>query len=218
LQVAYPILARMKDNAADLKRSYLRILDLISYCNLPLLAGLFITADGVVPVAYGPNWEPAVGLIRIFVFVALFSCLGHPLFTLAYTKGKPNLMLYLNIGTLIVKIPLVFWFAQWGVTGIAMAFVTATGLNLIADLWIAQSLVGPFMGAFLRNIARPLLFCGLMMGAIVAYKLLIGTGGWGHTLAQVALGGAVYAGLTLRFKLSWRELLGYRQALSGGQS
>ncbi len=218
LQVAYPILARMKDNTADLRRSYLRILDVISYCNLPLLAGLFITADGVVPLAYGPGWEPAVGLIRIFVFVGIFSCLAHPLFTLAYTKGKPNLMLYLNIGTMLVKIPLVFFFAQWGVTGIAMAFVTATGLNLIADMAIAQWLVGPFLGEFLRNIARPVLFCALMMGAVVAYKLLIGTGGWYHTLAQVALGGAVYVALTLRFKLSWRELLGYRQALTGGQS
>jgi lipopolysaccharide exporter len=218
LQVAYPILARMKDNTADLRRSYLRILDVISYCNLPLLAGLFITADGVVPLAYGPGWEPAVGLIRIFVFVGLFACLAHPLFTLAYTKGKPNLMLYLNIGTMAVKIPLVLFFARWGVTGIAWAFVTATGLNLIADLAVARWLVGGFLGDFFRNIARPVLFCALMMGVIVAYKLMIGSGGWVHTLAQVGLGGAVYAGLTLRFKLSWRELLGYRQALSGGQA
>ncbi len=217
LQVAFPILAKMKDNLADLRRSYVRILDVISYCNFPLLAGLFITADGVVPLAYGPGWEPAIALIRIFVFVSLCSCLAHPLFILAYTKGKPNLMLYLNIATMMVKIPLVFLLARWGVTGIAMAFVIATALNLIADMTIAQHLVGRFLPEFLRNLALPILFCALMVGAVVAYKLLIGNGGLVHTLAQIALGGAVYAGLTLRFKLSWSELLGYRKALADRQ-
>ena len=58
LQVAYPILARFKGDTNELKKSYLTILDLLSYVNLPLLAGLFITADSVVPLFYGPGWEP----------------------------------------------------------------------------------------------------------------------------------------------------------------
>ena len=90
LQVAYPILAKMKENDDELKKSYLTILDLISYVNLPLLAGLYITADSVVPLFYGPGWEETIGLIRIFVFVSLFSSLSNPLFTLAFSKGKPK--------------------------------------------------------------------------------------------------------------------------------
>jgi len=55
LQVAYPVLAKMQNNNAELKRLYLKILDILSYCNFPLLVGLFLTADSVVPLLYGPG-------------------------------------------------------------------------------------------------------------------------------------------------------------------
>jgi lipopolysaccharide exporter len=214
LQVAYPILAKMKDNTANLKHSYLKILDFISYCNLPLLAGLYITAESVVPLFYGPGWEKTIELIRIFVFVGAFTCLSHPLFTLAFTKGKPNLLFYLNLGTLFVKIPLVYFLGTYyQVTGIAVAFLLATFLNLVANFMIVHYLVGNFMTIFLNNIAKPILFCLIMAGVVALYKTFVGYEGLANTLAEVAIGGTVYAALTLAYKLSFAEIKSYRQAL-----
>jgi PST family polysaccharide transporter/lipopolysaccharide exporter len=214
LQVAYPILAKMKDSTADLKKSYLKILDFISYCNLPLLAGLFITADSVIPLIYGPGWEKTIDLIHIFVFVGIFTCLSHPLYTLVFTKGKPSLLFYLNLGTLLIKIPLVYTFGTyWGVTGIAMAFLLATFLNMIANFAIAHSLIGEFVGDFLRDIAKPLLFCLIMGGVVYTYKSLVGNTGIVNTFVEIGLGGLTYALLTLAYKMSFSQLRAYRQAL-----
>lgn len=214
LQVAYPILAKMKDSTAELKKSYLKILDFISYCNLPLLAGLYITAESVVPLFYGPGWEQSIDLIKIFVFMGVFSCLSHPLFTLAFTKGKPNLLFHLNLVTLIVKIPLVYYFGtRWGVTGIAVAILLATFLNLVANFYIVHHLVGDFVGSFLRNIAKPVGFCLIMVGAVHVYKVLVGYDGLANTLVEVGIGGLIYAVLTLAYKLSLTEINAYRQAL-----
>ncbi|AUD03908.1 MOP flippase family protein [Spirosoma pollinicola] len=214
LQVAYPILAKMKDNTADLKKSYLKILDFISYCNLPLLAGLFITADSVVPLIYGPGWEKTIDLIYIFVFIGIFTCLSHPLYTLVFTKGKPSLLFYLNLGTLLIKIPLVYLLGTyWGVTGIALAFMLSTLLNMIANFAIAHSLIGDFVGDFVREIAKPVVFCLIMVGVIYTYKVVVGSSGLVNTLAEIGLGGMTYALLTLAYKLSFTELKAYRQAL-----
>ncbi|GAB3222916.1 colanic acid undecaprenyl disphosphate flippase WzxC [Spirosoma arcticum] len=214
LQVAYPILAKMKDNTASLKQSYLKILDFISYCNLPLLAGLYITAESIVPLFYGPGWEKTIDLIRIFVFVGAFTSLSHPLFTLAFTKGKPNLLFYLNLGTLIVKLPMVYFLGTYyQVTGVAFAFLLATFLNLAVNFMIVQYLVGNFMGTFLRNIAKPLLFCLIMVGLVALYKALVGYDGLTNMLIEIAIGGATYAVLTLTYKLSLADIKAYRQAL-----
>ncbi|WP_460946077.1 MOP flippase family protein [Spirosoma daeguense] len=213
LQVAYPILAKMKDNNDGLKKSYLKILDFLSYCNLPLLAGLFITADSVVPLIYGPGWEKTTELIQIFVFISVFACLSHPLFTLAFTKGKPNLLFYLNLGTLVVKIPLVYIFGTyWGVTGIAIAFMLSTFLNMVANFAIAHSLIGDFIGVFLKNFAKPLLFCAIMIGVVALYKLFFGSTGVWNTVAEVCLGGATYAILTLLYKLPLSQIKSYRES------
>ncbi|GAB4018580.1 colanic acid undecaprenyl disphosphate flippase WzxC [Spirosoma migulaei] len=214
LQVAYPILAKMKENTADLKKSYLKILDFISYCNMPLLAGLFITADAVVPLIYGPGWGQTIELIRIFVFVGLFICLSHPLYTVAFTKGKPNLLFYLNLGTLIVKIPLVYVFGTyWGVMGIASAFLLTTFLNMVVNFAMVHYLIGDFVGDFFKNIAKPITFCLIMVGIISVYKSLVGNTGLANSIAEIALGGATYAVLTLAYKLSFAQLKAYRQGL-----
>ncbi|MFD2570934.1 MOP flippase family protein [Spirosoma soli] len=214
LQVAYPILAKMKNSTAELKKSYLKILDFISYCNLPLLAGLFITADGVVPLIYGPGWEQTIDLIRLFVFVGLFFCLSHPLYTVAFTKGKPNLLFYLNLGTLLFKIPLVYILGtHWGITGIATAFLITTFLNMVANFIIVHYLIGDFAGIFLKNISKPLLFCLIMIGVITVYKSLVGSSGLTNTLVEIGLGGLTYALFTVTYKLSFTEIKAYRQSM-----
>jgi len=214
LQVAYPLLAKMKESNESLKNSYLKILDFISYCNFPLLAGLFITANSVVPLFYGPGWGETVHLIQIFVFVSVFFCMSHPLFTLAFTKGKPNLLFYLNVGTILVKVPLIYVGGlYYGTTGVAVAFLVATFLNTMANFMIVQSLIGNFFRTFLENLARPVLFCLIMVGTVALYKLLFGYEGPIHTAAQIIIGGAVYGGLTLRYKLSFAQIMAYRQVL-----
>ena len=207
LQVAYPILARFKGDTNELKKSYLTILDLLSHVNLPLLAGLFIMADSVVPLFYGPGWEPTILLIRIFVFVSIFTFLSNPLFTLAFSKGKPKLLFFLNVITLFIKIPLVYFFAQqWGVVGIASAFLVATMANLLINFRIVQSLIGNFLGEFAQNIAKPILFCLFMVAAIALYKSYANAVNLINTGVEVALGALIYIGLTFRYKYTLAEL------------
>ncbi|GEO10782.1 MOP flippase family protein [Segetibacter aerophilus] len=214
LQVTYPLLAKMKDNLSGLKTSYLTILDFLSYINLPLLAGLFITADSVVPLFYGPGWEQTIALIKIFVFISFFSCLGHPLYTLAFTRGKPKLLFYLNLATLAVKIPLLYVFSKyWGVTGIAMAFLTATFINLVLNFCIVHHLIGDFIKMFLRNLLKPVFFCLLMIAIIYAYKMLVGYTGIINTITQVCIGGIIYGVLTLIYKISLSEIKALKKAI-----
>ncbi|NBB21585.1 MOP flippase family protein [Runella sp. CRIBMP] len=214
LQVAYPLLAKMKDKDSELRKSYIKILDLISYLNLPLLAGLFITANSVIPLLYGTGWEPTIPLIKIFVFQSFFSSLAHPLYTIAFTKGKPNLLFYLNLVTLIIKIPLLYFFGKyWEVTGIAFAFLTATFIYLVLNFVIAHSLIGHFLKEFLTNLSKPLLFCLMMVGGVFLYQQFVGSEGLLHTLVQIAIGGGIFAVLTLKFKLSLSEIKNFRKSI-----
>lgn len=207
LQVAYPILAKMKEDPSSLKRSYLKILDLISYLNFPLLVGLYITADSIVPLLYGPGWEETIHLIKVFVFVSVFTCLAHPLFTLVYSKGRPDLLLYLNLATLLVKLPMLYLFGKhWGITGIAYAYLAAQFINMALSFVVVQYLVGSFMKSFITNIYKPIIFCLLMASTIAMYKNYIGYTGLLNTIAEVLIGGIIYGLLTLMYKVSLIEL------------
>lgn len=210
LQVAYPVLARMKEDNAALKRAYLQILDIVGYVNLPLLAGLFITADSVVPLIYGPNWGTSIEYIRILVFAAFFIALSHPLFTLAFTKGKPNLLFYLNLFTMIIKVPLLYLFAHYyGTVGVALSAALTSFIILVLNFYIVHSLVGAFITDFLGNVAKPVLFGLAMVGAVIIYKYFVPESNLYTTLIQIAIGGAVYGILTLLFKFPIGKVKAY---------
>lgn len=212
LQVAYPMLAKIKDNAEHFKNTYIKILDLVTYCNLPLLAGLFITADTIVPLVYGPSWEQSIHLIRIFVFVSFFSCVAHPLFTIVYSKGKPNLLFYLNLATLVIKIPLLYFLGRkFQLDGIAFAYLLATLFNTITGFFITNMLIGKFFKDFSINLGKTFFYCLVMVGVIFAYKSFVGSTGYLHASFEIALGGLVYIGFTLMYKYSYQELIALRK-------
>lgn len=214
LQVAYPIIAKLKDDAIAFKNTYIKILDILSFFNYPLLAGLYVTVESVVPLVYGPGWEPTFPLIKIFVFVSCLSCITHPLFTIAYSKGKPKYLFYLGIITLAIKIPLVYFLSQyWNVTGVALALLITGLVNLILNLFIVHSLIGDFITLFLKNLIKPVLFCLLMVAAVTAYKMLFGHAGLLNTIIEITLGGIIYLLCTLKFKYSLSEIMEIRRSL-----
>jgi PST family polysaccharide transporter/lipopolysaccharide exporter len=136
------------------------------------------------------------------------------LYTLAFTRGKPKLLFYLNLATLAVKLPLLYVFSKyWGVTGIAMAFLLATFINLVLNFCIVQHLIGAFINTFLKNLLKPIFFCLLMVAIIYAYKLFIGYAGIVNTITQVCLGGIIYGVLTLIYKISFSEIKALKKAI-----
>lgn len=214
IQICYPIMAKMKDNLEGLKNAYLKIVDFITYVNIPLLGGLFIMAVNVIPLIYGPLWGPTIPLIKIFVFMGIFSCLNYPLSPLAYSKGKPDRLFYLNLVSFIIKFPLIFIMAEnYGITGVAVGFLVATIISTIMNFFVVQYLIGSFMKTFLNNIFKPVIFCLIMAVVILIYRHFAGEAGLVNVLIQIALGGLVYIGLTLKFKLSFNEIMALKKSV-----
>jgi lipopolysaccharide exporter len=214
VQICYPIMARMKENKEQLKSAYLKIVDFISYCNVPLLIGLYFMAANVIPLIYGAGWESTIPLIRIFVFTGIFSCLVYPLSTLAYCTGKPSLLFYYNLLAFIIKFPVIYIMAKYyGIIGIALGFLATTFIFLILNFFLVQYMVGNFIKVFLANIAKPLIFSAIMGLVIVLYKKFIGDDRLIDTILQISIGGAIYAALTLKYKLSFAEIKNLKSSL-----
>jgi lipopolysaccharide exporter len=82
---------------------------------------------------------------------------------------------------------------------------------MIVNFGMVHYLIGDFVGDFSRNIAKPIIFCLIMVGLISLYKLFVGESGLMNVLAEIGIGGAAYLLLTLTYKLSYAELNAYRQ-------
>jgi lipopolysaccharide exporter len=207
LQVAYPVLAKIKNDNLKLRRYYLSILDIIGYINIPMLAGLFVMAESVIPLIYGPGWEETIYLIYILIFGAFFSSLSQPLSSLAYSKGRPKLLFQLNSVTTIIRIPLFYFLGRiLDVKGIAIAFSISSLIHLIIKLYIVRNLIGNYLLDFLINIIKPVSFSLIMILSIGAYRYFIHNNNVISIAFQIGIGVFIYTILTLYYKFSLKEV------------
>jgi len=213
MQVSYPIMAKMKDSNG-LKRAFLKIVDFITCCNYPLLAGLFITSGSVIVLIYGQDYQGSVPLVKVILFVSFLACLAAPGPSIALSKNKPNLMFYLNVCSLVIKIPTIYFFSKYfGLMGITYGYVLTSLIETSLMFYIVNNLVGNFMEEFLRNIIKPIGFCIAMIAVISVYREFIGSMGIYHVAAQVMIGGVVYMALILKFKLPLKDILELKKSL-----
>lgn len=207
LKIAYPIFAKMQATGADLKHAYIKVLDITSFANFPLIAGLFITAESIVPIFYGSKWSPSIPLVHILIFVSFVSCLSHPLFILAYSKNKPNYLFYLNLIIIIIQWPILYLFSYyWQTKGVAFGYLFVSIIGLFANFYIVHILVGNFISILLRTIYKQVLFCLFMVCGVYIYKYYFNNIDKINLTGEIILGGIIYITLILKYKFSYSDL------------
>lgn len=213
MQVTYPIMAKIKDDEG-LKRAYVKIIDFITYVNFPLLAGLFITSSTVVVLIYGQDYAGSVPLTRVILFVSIFACINAPASALSSAKNQPQYLFYLNIFTLAIKIPTLYLLSKYfGLMGIVYGYVLNSLIETIFVYLIIEKLVGSFLKQLMNNLIKPLSFCLAMIAVIFLYQQFIGNHGVFHLVAQIIIGVIIYAGFTLKYKMTLEEILTLKKSL-----
>lgn len=95
--VLHPILTSLKNNKSLLGDKNIRLSTIVSYVSFPLGIGLFFSAEEIINILYGPNWQLAVPVFRILALslpLQIILSMNNPIFQAA---GKTNLMFYSGI-------------------------------------------------------------------------------------------------------------------------
>jgi len=195
MSVLNPALARIQDDDARMRRDLLRAAGGVCLVLHPLLVGLFLTADLVVPLLLGPRWTGTVEVARAMVFSALAVRTMQVPRALLFAKSRADLMLRLTLlqgGMLIVAAAIG---VQFGLAHTAWALAAAYGLLVYPVLWLSLGLIGMRPWELLREDLGYLLLCVPMAAAMLGGRMLLEGEGAPPTVelaAVVAIGGLVH--------------------------
>ncbi|MGB3241633.1 MAG: MOP flippase family protein, partial [Candidatus Omnitrophota bacterium] len=190
-RVAFPVFSKLQKDAVKLKKGYLKVLQVLSLVNFPLMVCLAIVAPVAVPVIFGERWVPSVILVQILTVVGLLRSVNNPVGSLLLSKGRADLGFKWNVGVMITQIPGLYLGAKYGGTvGVAVAFAILQILYTMLNYLI---LIRPLLGPCLREYISSM---------------------WPSLLMSVAMGGAVFCTSVFLQKLP-QELLLTTQVLCG---
>ncbi|MBW8297590.1 lipopolysaccharide biosynthesis protein [Sphingopyxis sp.] len=197
-EVAFPAYARIKHDRAAVRWSFLKTVRLVMLVAAPFYCGLAVTASPMVETVFGTKWLGMVPYIQIIALALMLMTVQILFAPLTNALGKPSVSMFSALSGAIM-FPAAFLIgAEWGLIGMAWAWLIAAPLLLL----VTALLSAPLIGVTLRDVGRamlpglaPALVMAVGVGLAAEATAPIGLAAPVQLVALVALGGMLYGGL-----------------------
>jgi O-antigen/teichoic acid export membrane protein len=163
--VSTPALAAAFERKAGLGPPYRKMMRVLSLVSTPLLLGMFVLADELVALVYGPKWSDTVPLLRIFIVSTLVRSVTSPSGAIFNVVGRPELSMRIVLGFLAIYLPALVVFSRWGVIEFALCVAVARILIGLVSLYISLDLIDESKARVTDELVRPLI-AGVAMAVV----------------------------------------------------
>jgi O-antigen/teichoic acid export membrane protein len=205
-RVLFPTLVQVREDPDRFRSSYVRVLVITMAAATPLGLGLAVTAPALIPLLYGPGWEPVIPVLIILAASVPAQVLAGTTGALYQAMGRTKSQLARGLSSTGLTVVAVAGGIHWGVLGVAVGLLLRFYLTtplMTAGCW-------PFIGLYWRDVARKL--APVMAGAFAMVVTCVLTGLLLHNESHVVvlLGQAGIGALTycVVLALVGREIVG----------
>jgi len=163
--------AKVSDDPDRLRRGYRSALRLVSLITLPVGVGLALIAPDVIPLAFGPQWEPAVPVMQLLALGAALNSVAFNVGDVYKAIGRVEVLNRLAVLYLAVAAPTLWLLAPSGIVAVAAGSLALSAVFTVIRFAVASRIM--------RVPTRAIL--GELMPAVVA------TAGMAMCVAGVAV-------------------------------
>lgn len=165
-KIAFPIFSQAAEDKDKLRRGMSYAIRGIMLVNVPMMLGLFVTAESLVEVVYGEQWLPAVPILQILCLGGILWPLHIINLNVLKAQGHSHLFFRLEVIKKVLGTALLIGGAQYGAIGIAWSQVIFSVIAFFINAYYTRVYLnyGPFaqIWSFM-----PIAIVSLTMSALV---------------------------------------------------
>jgi PST family polysaccharide transporter len=165
-----PAFSKIKHDKKNVKKYYLKVINLITLISFPMMGGLFVLAPELILTIYGQNWFPVVVLVQILSITGALHSIATTTGTIFMSQGRADLAFKWNIFSIMNLTIAMLIGMKWGIIGIAYG---VTIFNLYG-IWIGMYMAGSLINMSLKNlisyIKKPFIYTLIMMTVVYLNK------------------------------------------------
>ena len=199
-EVAFTAYARIQHDRRAMAHAFARATRIIMVVGMPFYLGLAAVAEPLVLTVLGEKWRETIPVVHLLAFAMPMMTL-QVLFTPACdAAGKPGIGVGNGaIGAAVLTAGFLIG-VNWGVTGLAAAWIVAYPIYLALSAWRALPVIGVRVAELAEAIAPPA-FAAVAMALVVtlADRALPAMAPQWRLVILIAIGGAAYGAWLLIF-------------------
>ncbi|WP_250443500.1 lipopolysaccharide biosynthesis protein [Actinotalea sp. C106] len=200
MTVLFPAFSRLQDDHEALRNGYLRALGAIAFVTLPVMVGAAAVATPLVHTVFGDQWLDLIPLLWFMAPAGALAALMSAINTLYSAKGRADWMFRWGLASGAFTLLAFAVGLQWGLLGLAIAYLVAMTVQTPVGLAVAGSLIELPLGRVLRTLTPYLLMTMTMAAGAWSTATWIESTGASHPLAlaaAVGVGALLYGGTAL---------------------
>lgn len=145
-EVAFPAYARIQGDKAAVRWNFLKAVRLLMLVMAPAYAGLAVTAAPLVETLFGTKWIGMVPYVQILAFALMMMTVQILFAPVTNALGRPTIAMKASLSGAII-FPIAFLVgAQFGLIGLAWAWLIAMPLLLLITAHLSVPVIGVTLG------------------------------------------------------------------------
>jgi PST family polysaccharide transporter len=191
--VGLPTFARARGDLDRLRDVYYQSQRLGMALTMPLFVLLLLTAESIVPLLLGEQWQASAPILQALCLASCGLCVGLFNTPLLQGVGRSDIALRMSALGIVSALAAFFLAMHWGVLGVSLAFAIRTWLLLPVEFYLCQRFANvpaaPAWRALLRQLLTlaPMVIAVGLLGAITA-----DWPAWSSLIFTLLSGGVVY--------------------------
>lgn len=191
-RVTFPVLSEIQHDAERLKKNYRRLLKMSAFVIFPVMVLLAALGKPLILLLLTEKWLPAVPLMQILCFSAMFYPIHAINLNLLQVKGRSDLFLRLEIIKKVLITLVLFVSVPFGVLAMCYGTIFTSVVALIINTYYTGKLIRHGFFDQMKDIV-PVLALSLLSGLAAFLPTLYFKG----SLIQILTGGIAGAGVFL---------------------
>ncbi|HRE15881.1 MAG TPA: lipopolysaccharide biosynthesis protein [Rhodocyclaceae bacterium] len=212
-RVIFPLLAKIQDELPKVRDAVLTAAARTGLLAFPLYLGMLVVADDFVRLAFGPNWQGMVPLLRVMILPAMVQSIGHIASPILVALGASRLAFRLSLAGALFYFVVLISVIGLGLQAVAYGYALAHSLIGALSILLAVRQAGIRKRDFAMAVGKPLLMAAAMAALVFLLALELATlSPLARMATLIAAGALIYALLIVTFeRAAWRQV---RQAFS----
>lgn len=200
-EVAFPSYVELKNSGTVVANAFVSTVRLTMFVAAPLYIGMAVTAAPFIETVFGPKWLEMIPFVQLLALAMPFFALQIIFSPATNAIGKPSIYVMSSAAGAVIM-PTAFLIGiQYGALGLGYAWLVGAPLLLLITAVVSLPTIGARARDIVRAVLPSALAAGIMAGAVLlTATLLIGFPAPARLAILVAVGAAVYLGISWRFQ------------------
>lgn len=218
--VLFPTFSRMEQDRERIKRSYLKVLEYVSFIGLLANVALLLVSRDFLFYVLGhgtDKWLPALQSLRILCFYGIVRFLLEPLGNVLMAMDMTKVLLKTNIIVAIIEVGLLYPVLKlYGIEGVSV-LVTATYFMQYAIYYpIVKEKVGVQFQEFYSAIRDASISAAVVLVAVLVSHRFVTVDGFVGVVAELLCIASIYC-VVHGFLNNWRLVREAKEMLAGAR-